>query len=296
MIVADGSVHEQYHKVNGVVVGNNAVKAADQTPGQSHEVVAGVIDLAGPSPPASGQQFRAAFGLEKRQVRDRRIVGVAPKDVLLAVGTPKNGVSHSVDGHHRQQLPPAQGRIVVDQIASLQAVGKGNPAQVTKQQHKAKAVGGNIHGRQDGFFLVEGIPDVDPLKEVDQQHGTRHEACRDKLLVCRSSVEENPSNQARTQFTKLLPIKVAVTDARIQFPADEKVVTEISGIATRRQNLGLACRIFPKRVPVEVGVDDKAQSRRGARQFREVLVDWGPVRKAAALNGSRNRIPRGPTG
>lgn len=51
MIVTFGAVHQENSKINGIIIGHRALHAAEQTPAQAHNPIAGIIDLPSQSPP-----------------------------------------------------------------------------------------------------------------------------------------------------------------------------------------------------------------------------------------------------
>lgn len=85
-VVSNRSVDQQNQKVEGIIVGNNRIKAAQEAVGESHHVIPGVIDLSGGSPPAACQQASSTLGGKVCEVGDARIIGIAAEDVLLSVG------------------------------------------------------------------------------------------------------------------------------------------------------------------------------------------------------------------
>ncbi len=61
-------VNQQNGEVQRLEVRQGRVEAAQQAPGQGHQPVTSVVDLAGSTPPARGQQLGAALGLQELQV------------------------------------------------------------------------------------------------------------------------------------------------------------------------------------------------------------------------------------
>ena len=70
VVVPDGAVDEEDGEVGAVEVGDGALEAAEEAPGEGHEPVAGVVDLASHAPPARGEEARATLGLYVLEVRD----------------------------------------------------------------------------------------------------------------------------------------------------------------------------------------------------------------------------------
>eukprot|EP00563_Minutocellus_polymorphus_P020438 CAMPEP_0197729884 /NCGR_PEP_ID=MMETSP1434-20131217/32378_1 /TAXON_ID=265543 /ORGANISM="Minutocellus polymorphus, Strain CCMP3303" /LENGTH=52 /DNA_ID=CAMNT_0043316613 /DNA_START=226 /DNA_END=380 /DNA_ORIENTATION=- len=50
---------QQDGKVDGVVVRHNAIETAQHAPRQAHDPIAGVVDLAGGTPPTAGEEAGA---------------------------------------------------------------------------------------------------------------------------------------------------------------------------------------------------------------------------------------------
>lgn len=63
-------VNEQDEEVDGLEIRNGRVESAQQTPGQSDEPVARVVDLSRSAPPAAREKFRAPLRLQELQVGD----------------------------------------------------------------------------------------------------------------------------------------------------------------------------------------------------------------------------------
>ena len=60
---------------------------------------------------------------------------------------------------------------VVHQVAGLQRVREGHPGQVAEGQHEAEAVGGDVHGGQDGGLVPQRVRHVQPVEGAHERHG-----------------------------------------------------------------------------------------------------------------------------
>mmetsp|Transcript_26066 Transcript_26066/g.60859 ORF Transcript_26066/g.60859 Transcript_26066/m.60859 type:complete len:377 (+) Transcript_26066:351-1481(+) len=274
---------QQYGKVDGVVVRHDAVKAAQHAPRQAHDPVSGVVDLAGGAPPAAGEEASSALRLQVPEVGDLRRVGIAAEGILLTVGAAEDAVSQGVGGQHQQEHGEAEVRIVIDQIPRLEAVREGHPGQVAKDQHEAESVGGNVHRRQDGPFLIQRIPNVESLEGIDQHHTTTDVPKLLLLLDNHGHVEEGPADEAGTELAELLPVEGS--PPRIQLPSKEEVVGGAAGIAP----LGAEEGGVGGRSQVQIRRQGEAQQDGGQGQLGVIIVQQ-PQRGPAQLQYRRSIV------
>jgi hypothetical protein len=67
------------------------------------------------------------------------------------------------DGHvERSEFDWVHGEVL-----GLKTVGEGYPDQITEGQHEAEAVGCDVDCGEDGLLHVEGVEDVDGLRDYD---------------------------------------------------------------------------------------------------------------------------------
>ena len=72
-------MNQQDGEVQRLEVGQGRVEAAQQAPGQRHQPVTRVVDLAGRTPPARSQQLGAALGLQELKVRHLKTRNIVAK-------------------------------------------------------------------------------------------------------------------------------------------------------------------------------------------------------------------------
>merc|ERR1711971_455118 len=96
----------------------------------------------------------------------------------------------------------------MNQVFCGDGVGERDPRQVAKTQHESEAVSGDIHRSKDGPLLVKCVPYVKCLESIQDPHAGRNVPLDFKLFLKTSNIKKHPTNQARAQFTKLLPVKI----------------------------------------------------------------------------------------
>mmetsp|Transcript_36259 Transcript_36259/g.116432 ORF Transcript_36259/g.116432 Transcript_36259/m.116432 type:complete len:245 (+) Transcript_36259:403-1137(+) len=170
MVIAPRTVHQQHRKVDWVKVGDGCARAAGKRPSEAHHPVAGVIDFSCHAPPARHQKLGAALRLHPLQVADVFSRGIAPEGVLLGVCAAKHAVAQYVEERHPYQCRHGEGRVVVDENASLERVREGNPREVSKGEHEAETVGRDVHSGEDRLLIIERVPNIDELERIDQEH------------------------------------------------------------------------------------------------------------------------------
>jgi len=55
---------------------------------------------------------------------------------------------------------------MVHEVAGLERVGERHPRQVAEAEHEAEALGGYVHGRQNGRLKPQTIQDIEPLQRA----------------------------------------------------------------------------------------------------------------------------------
>mmetsp|Transcript_29423 Transcript_29423/g.61300 ORF Transcript_29423/g.61300 Transcript_29423/m.61300 type:complete len:582 (-) Transcript_29423:761-2506(-) len=295
LVVPDRPVHQQDEKVERVVVGNDRVESAQEAVGESHQVVPRVVDLAGRPPPAARQQPRPALGGKVGQVGDALVARIVPEYVLLAIRQPKDGESQAVEGQYSHQHRFRQPRVVVDEKLGRVVVGKGDPRQVTKDQHEAKAVRGDVHGGEDALFHEHRIPDVDGVEEVEQDHAAGDASGQLPLFLGTGHVQEDPEYQAGAKLTEFLPIEGPAQGARVEFPSHEKIVDVVPRSPGVRENpLGSRHRILPEARNVQPSRQGKTEEDVDKGQSLvvavEVVVERKPRRHQEDYHRPKGRV------
>mmetsp|Transcript_22790 Transcript_22790/g.67155 ORF Transcript_22790/g.67155 Transcript_22790/m.67155 type:complete len:263 (-) Transcript_22790:137-925(-) len=238
VLVADGPVHEQHGEVGAVEVGHGGHEARGEAPAQGHEPVPRVVDLARHAPPARDHELGPALGGHVLDVLGLGAVRVGAEDVLLQVGAAEDGVAQALERYHANEGPGRQLGVVRHEESRLQAVGEGHPAQVPKREHEAKAVRGDVHGREDGLFKVERVPDVEALEGRDDGHGRAHRPRELVLAHEHADVEHGPADEPRPQLAEGLQVQGA--HARVELAADEEVVDGDARVAALGEERALA--------------------------------------------------------
>lgn len=156
------TVNDHTSKEDRVEPGERRIKASDQTPRNSEEEIAGVVDLAGLAVPAIGQDLVSVLGGDSLGVGDAAVLEVREsgalvnnaalllaKLVLLAVGGIPDVVHAEVgdgQGKDKPRWPGVLARVVVGDIECAVAVGKGHACHVPEDEHEAE-------------FLVVHVPE-----------------------------------------------------------------------------------------------------------------------------------------
>ena len=122
-----------------------------------HDPIPKIIDVAGGTPPAGGDEAGAGLCLDGRQVGDARVGRVSAEAVLLVVGGAEDVVAGAEDGEDDGAAPGAEVDGVDGEVARLEGVDEGEPDEVTEGEHEAEAIGRDVDGGQDGWFHVEGV-------------------------------------------------------------------------------------------------------------------------------------------
>mmetsp|Transcript_18439 Transcript_18439/g.69773 ORF Transcript_18439/g.69773 Transcript_18439/m.69773 type:complete len:394 (-) Transcript_18439:86-1267(-) len=286
VVVPIGAVHQEDAEVDGVEVRDDVLGAAEKAPREAHEPVACVVDLPCHAPPATDEKLPAPLRRQRLEVRNLRTAGIPSKRVLLAICSAEDRVAHHLEQNYCGQRIGRQLRVAIYQVSRLQRVGERHPGEVAEGQHEPKAVRGDVHRRQNRPLVVLGVPDVQPLKHIDEDHG-RGDVSEPLILLERAAqIEHRPSDQAWPKLAKLLEIKIA--NARVQLAADEEVVDHIVRLAS----LGELLRGLQERGHVEVQAQAEAdqQRRRQKAQIFIVQLRQGQRPEAAHAQTLRRQL------
>lgn len=257
--------------------------------------------MSGPAPPAGRQQTAARVRLDVGEVRHLGIVGVGAEGVLLAVARAEDVVAGQLYGGNHHEVEGAEHDRVYAQVAGLQAIDERDPRQVSEGKHEAEAVGGDVHGGEDGGLHPQRVEHVPRLREGHDQHGVGDIAVGSILLGHEGQVQYDPAEQAGPQLHEGLDVDLDVEqrqdDARVELAADVPVVDDVAAVPTRRE-LALVGVAGPDGEGAEVdvcgqGVGDEDV---GGEELEVVAVDerpHGEVRAHHPRAGSADGQDRG---
>mmetsp|Transcript_34863 Transcript_34863/g.73525 ORF Transcript_34863/g.73525 Transcript_34863/m.73525 type:complete len:214 (+) Transcript_34863:2643-3284(+) len=174
VIISNRSMHQQYREIYRIIIRHNTLEPAKHTPTQPHNPIPRIINLTRHAPPPARQQLRTPLRLQIRQMGHLRRIRISSERILLPVRTPEYQVPQNVHAQYRDQRRPLQHRIVIHQIPRLQTIRERNPRQIPEHEHESESIRGNVHGGQYGAFLIQGIPHVYSLEDVNENHGSGH--------------------------------------------------------------------------------------------------------------------------
>lgn len=107
-------------------------------------------------------------------------------------------------------------------------VCKRYPSQVSKDKHKAKAIGSNVHGGEDALLHEHGVPYVNGVKDIEENHATRDTSGNLVLFLGTGNVQKDPQYQTRAELAEFFPVKGSPKGARVEFTAHKEVVNMVS--------------------------------------------------------------------
>ncbi|KAI3481015.1 hypothetical protein L1887_56841 [Cichorium endivia] len=261
LVVAELAVYEEDGKVGDVKVRDGGGKAAGERPGPRHGPVAEVVGVARAAPPARGEELAAGGGGHVLEVLG---VGSVAELVLLGVGLAEDVVAGEVDGDDGGGAGDAEVDGVEGEVARLEAVDEGDPYEVADGEHESEAVGGDVHGGEDGRLHEEGVGDVPEVESADEGHGVGDATAQlDVLVAGAADVENGPEDEARTELVERLDVERA--DARVELASDEPVVEHVARVAAEGEQLTVGER------------DEVAVDRLGERVEEGGRDEAGPV-------------------
>ena len=76
-------------------------------------------------------------------------VFAVPEVVLLAIRAPEDPVTNEVHGQNRHGVHRTKLHRVEGEVACLEGVGERHPGEVADGEHKAEAIGRDVHGSED---------------------------------------------------------------------------------------------------------------------------------------------------
>mmetsp|Transcript_2305 Transcript_2305/g.5812 ORF Transcript_2305/g.5812 Transcript_2305/m.5812 type:complete len:241 (+) Transcript_2305:307-1029(+) len=219
------------------------------------------------APPARNHELCPPLCVDVLHVLHLGRVGVPSEPILLEIGSAEGQVPDRLQGEHRGRHPVRQLRRVVDKVPRLHSVGEGDPGEVSEEEHEAKPVVNNVHGRQDSLLKVEGIGDVNAMEEAHHGHRVRHVAVDLVLLACHGQVNHDPAYQSRVKLAELFEVKLP--QARVQLTPDEEVIDGAPGVSS----LGAQDGLRPKRRRVQHHTEEEGCEHRRRDEFNKVVVD-----------------------
>lgn len=108
------------------------------------------------------------------------------------------------------------------EVTRLEAINERNPGQVSNCEHEAKTVGGDVHGSEEGGFIVEAVCDIPELESEDKPHGicdVLDTTTTNGLFASHADVDENPKDETGAEFVEGLEVKRA--NGGVELPSDE---------------------------------------------------------------------------
>lgn len=157
---AGSGVHDAWGQFVAGGEGGQAVRPA-------HDPVAEVVDVAGCSPPAGGQETGAGGGFHVFQMGDFGVVGVGAEAVLLVVRCAEDVVACALDREDHEDVKWPEDDRMHTEVTGLERVDEGHPYKISKGEHETEAVCGDVHGGEDSWFHPESVKDVYCLADCD---------------------------------------------------------------------------------------------------------------------------------
>ena len=191
--------------------------------------IAEIVDMASDAPPSGGDETGASLGLEVGKMLDAGVLGVRAEVVLLAVGQTEDAITSSQNSADSDQAQSAELLGVGSQVTGLGRVHEGHPNNVSETQHESKAIGGDVHRRQNGRLHVDTVEDVEGLDGGDEEDRIGDIAELTVLFGDVSAVEDDPSQKAGTHLHELLDVHLADEgqgDARVELATNVEIVDE----------------------------------------------------------------------
>jgi len=193
---------------------------------------------------------------------------IRAEGILLAVCASKDRISSYFQEDNKSNHGPGEVSIMINEIASLKRIGKGNPSKIPKRQHESEAISCDIHCREDRTLAQHGVEDVPRLKRADEDHRVGHMALHLELLQQHRQVDDDPPDQPRSQLAEILQIERPPKDSGIQLVPDEKIVNDVACVSTRSQTgfHGIGSSI-------KINREDDRQEIGGGEELGEMVVD-----------------------
>jgi hypothetical protein len=173
------------------------------------------------------------------------------------------------------------------QVAGLETVDEWQPGKVAKGKHEAEAVGGDVHGGENGRLHPQCVGDVEGLEGDDQDHGVGDAAVEFVLVGRKGEIEDYPPQETGTHLAPDFDVDFAEdgeSDAWVEFATNEPVVDEVAGVASccELAVLGVA-RLDGKGADVDEAGEEKGDEEVDGDELGVVFPDECPDDKVGAL-------------
>lgn len=131
------------------------------------------------------------------------------------------------------------------EVSSLHRVDERDPNQVTKRKHHSKAVGGDVHRRQNRRLEPPRVKNVHCLHDSNADDAISDKPKVAVLLSAPCTIEDDPAHHTGAQLTPFLQINLADKGnghSRVELTADEPVIEQVAGVAacSKLAKLGVA--------------------------------------------------------
>ena len=235
-------------------------------------------------PPSRDYQSGPTLCLHCLEVRDAGGVGIRAEFVLLRVGRTEDPVAKEVHCKDGKDAERAEVDGVQCQVAGLDGVCYWQPGQVTKDQHVAKAVGGDVHGGEHRGLVDVAVKDIPELEDVGEDDGIGEVAIGAVLVGARREVEDDPQGEAWAEFAEGLEVEIREKGvSRVEFAANEPVVERIARLtASRKQRGRLAVG-----VDVQEGREGDTKEVKGGHKVEVVIPQVDPANPVCATEKKR---------
>src|SRR3989475_238644 len=264
VVVAALAVDEQEDHVGEVEVRQGVLEPRGQTPGEGHDEVAEVVQMAREAPPAGGQQQRADGGADElRRPSPHRPRRIAAEPMLLDVRGAEDGVARHVQGDDARRRRRQRVR-VVHEVVGLNGVRERHPDEVAPREHPAEFLVLDVPRGEDRLLVEEIVGDVEELERVDEQHRRRHRAVPLVLRGRERQIEEDPEDQAGAALAEILEVEAA--EARVR---SEEHTSEL------QSQSNLVCRLLLEKKKKETKLQSRHRRHDHSRTTQSCCVEIG---------------------
>jgi hypothetical protein len=223
--ITKGAVNDHTSEEDGVEPGKRRVEAGDQTPRDSEEKIASVVDLACLAVPAISQDLVSVLGGDGLGVGDATVLEVGEGGalvhnatlflaelVLLAVGGVPDVVHAEVgdcQGNDKPCRPSVLARVVVGDVECAVAVGEGHTSHVPEDEHEAE-------------LLVVHVPEVVLAKERPLLESRHLPGSDDQVLALGARVGIKPvSKEEEDSFAGDVAIRLVLLQTSTERQEEE---------------------------------------------------------------------------
>lgn len=145
-----------------------------------------------------------------------------PKVILFAIGAAEDPVAKEVNCDNTSSTERTQFYRMESEVTGLKTIDKRHPGQVSHGEHKAKTIGGDVHGGEEGGFIVEAICNIPELESEDKPHGVGDvldTTTADSLFASHADIDQDPEDETWAELVEGFDIKGA--DGGIELASDE---------------------------------------------------------------------------